>query len=813
MMSGSKDHRQHDKLDEIKNSTDEGIQSDINAPELMNKFELSCKHCNDRNNACQHLKEGIKTVGGNSEEETQGHAPGSKSLNFHILECQNLIQFESNLPNQSSNHVLPESITKLNQEQHVWQSQESVNELSMPFNTSSYLACSLEQQNSNRDGVVKQDIALFQEQIEKEQGDKRNNADSSKGLDRKKVGFKKLNDQIVQVDGLLYCSENVQNQEVQDGEMHRDTSTGLILHTNNEQNGLIIGFKSKNEHHRTAHTKASSTDTEDDDPKSQCHQQLTKETAQKYNHIDNHLDLSDDADYASDLPSGLEDLEVQTFQCSAHSKSSLEKYNVLSSTTSSSGENEIRGRKPNAPLRRCLFPHNRSTKEKSKVRRRKSKFSKSNAGSLVDNQPNDSKQSNLEQPSAIDLEGRLLPSPNSKPKVIMQCDLLEPKAINEKVQDGVQSKLLQDKLQQLEAEIDRFRAENNTLVKMKEEQELAMENLRKRMDLFEHKKTEEMARLEEYKKEEMKKLQKERRLSEKTTMAAKAMLDRREREEMELLKQQLGQLQEELRKNESGWATSHNHLQNQIQLLTKENNDLRGEVKAIEHQRQEAVRKAETAALISRIAETPAGGKAEVKLEAQKKEMREIQERVSVRLQTRSATPTERRRLFQNRSTPDLEMSIQRANSARQRGHDRKSPVPSLNLSVFPETNSTLHARGPQSSSNSGSSEDVLHMPAHSIEQMVEDVPSARTPRAAAKLPVTETSRTRSTAETVSRCREKPPIGRRSHSATPVGRRTPVDRKQLTFDLEQKSMRPHSALSRRESISSKSIITNEDVQE
>eukprot|EP00062_Callorhinchus_milii_P009795 gi/632953968/ref/XP_007892710.1/ PREDICTED: uncharacterized protein KIAA1211 homolog isoform X2 [Callorhinchus milii] len=438
----------------------------------------------------------------------------------------------------------------------------------------------------------------------------------------------------------------------------------------------------------------------------------------------------------------------------------------------------------------------------------------------------------------------------------MQCDLLEPKAINEKVQDGVQSKLLQDKLQQLEAEIDRFRAENNTLVKMKEEQELAMENLRKRMDLFEHKKTEEMARLEEYKKEEMKKLQKERRLSEKTTMAAKAMLDRREREEMELLKQQLGQLQEELRKNESGWATSHNHLQNQIQLLTKENNDLRGEVKAIEHQRQEAVRKAETAALISRIAETPvsdailkgtlqpvsrsarsrsstpcgrkmtfdgrqtpvdpelkAGGKAEVKLEAQKKEMREIQERVSVRLQTRSATPTERRRLFQNRSTPDLEMSIQRANSARQRGHDRKSPVPSLNLSVFPETNSTLHARGPQSSSNSGSSEDVLHMPAHSIEQMVEDVPSARTPRAAAKLPVTETSRTRSTAETVSRCREKPPIGRRSHSATPVGRRTPVDRKQLTFDLEQKSMRPHSALSRRESISSKSIITNEDVQE
>lgn len=51
---------------------------------------------------------------------------------------------------------------------------------------------------------------------------------------------------------------------------------------------------------------------------------------------------------------------------------------------------------------------------------------------------------------------------------------------------------------------------------------------------FEKKKAEELARLEEYKKEEMRKLQKERKIFEKHAAAARAIPDKKEREEMQV---------------------------------------------------------------------------------------------------------------------------------------------------------------------------------------------------------------------------------------------------------------------------------------
>ncbi|XP_051867171.1 centromere protein J [Pristis pectinata] len=71
----------------------------------------------------------------------------------------------------------------------------------------------------------------------------------------------------------------------------------------------------------------------------------------------------------------------------------------------------------------------------------------------------------------------------------------------------------------------------------------------------------------------------------------------------------------------------------------------------------------------------------------------------------------------------------------------------------------------------------------------------------------------RSAAETPSRLQERPPSGRRSRSATPSGRKTPLDGKQIGFDLEQKVSRPSSVLSRRESTCFKSNVRQDDVRE
>lgn len=115
----------------------------------------------------------------------------------------------------------------------------------------------------------------------------------------------------------------------------------------------------------------------------------------------------------------------------------------------------------------------------------------------------------------------------------------------------------------------------------------------------------ELAKLEEYKKEENRRLQKERRTFERHASAARAMPDKKEREEIQvsrrnvssklaashvnaeavcrprkLLKQQLSSLQEELKGKESRWASAHNRQRQQIDSLRQENASLRDEVPA-----------------------------------------------------------------------------------------------------------------------------------------------------------------------------------------------------------------------------------------
>lgn len=57
---------------------------------------------------------------------------------------------------------------------------------------------------------------------------------------------------------------------------------------------------------------------------------------------------------------------------------------------------------------------------------------------------------------------------------------------------------------------------------------------RKEVADFEQQKAKELSRIEEYKKEEMKKLQKERKVFEKYANAARAIPDKKEREEIQV---------------------------------------------------------------------------------------------------------------------------------------------------------------------------------------------------------------------------------------------------------------------------------------
>ncbi|XP_069825890.1 centromere protein J [Dendropsophus ebraccatus] len=205
---------------------------------------------------------------------------------------------------------------------------------------------------------------------------------------------------------------------------------------------------------------------------------------------------------------------------------------------------------------------------------------------------------------ASELMMRLFPAlkPKAKPEAL---SVTKPVASQEGPGDALRSQLLKEKLVELETEIERFKMENASLARLREDKEKTLETLRKEVSDFEQQKAKELARIEEYKKEEMKKLQKERKVFEKYASAARAIPDKKEREEIQTLKQQVKDLQEELKKKETKWSTTHVRLRNQIETLLKENGELREEIKFMEKVRVETWKKAEAVESRKKTSEPP----------------------------------------------------------------------------------------------------------------------------------------------------------------------------------------------------------------
>ncbi|XP_061484599.1 centromere protein J isoform X2 [Rhineura floridana] len=201
-------------------------------------------------------------------------------------------------------------------------------------------------------------------------------------------------------------------------------------------------------------------------------------------------------------------------------------------------------------------------------------------------------------PPTTDLMLKLFPSLRPKQKVEEQQrqDAKPSMSQEESGGDTARSQLLREKLVELEIEIERFREENASLTKLREERENTLEKLRKEVADFENQKTKELAQIEEFKKEETRKLQKERKVFEKYAQAARAIPDKKERDEIQALKQQMATLQEDLKRREAKWSTTHIRLRDQIEALTRENMQLREEIKIMERFRLDAWKRKEASA-------------------------------------------------------------------------------------------------------------------------------------------------------------------------------------------------------------------------
>ncbi|GAA6069593.1 centromere protein J isoform X1, partial [Tachysurus ichikawai] len=161
-------------------------------------------------------------------------------------------------------------------------------------------------------------------------------------------------------------------------------------------------------------------------------------------------------------------------------------------------------------------------------------------------------------------------------------------------QGAGRSALLRERLVELETEIERFKKENAALSRLKQENQEIRENLRKEKADFQQNMAEELDKWEAFKCEENRKLQREKKLFEKHAAAARARPDKRERDEIQSLKQQLNALQEDLRKREARWTGTHNRLRQQIDSLSAENATLRDQVRTLEKLRLSTWKNAES---------------------------------------------------------------------------------------------------------------------------------------------------------------------------------------------------------------------------
>ncbi|XP_076118995.1 uncharacterized protein cpap [Alosa pseudoharengus] len=181
------------------------------------------------------------------------------------------------------------------------------------------------------------------------------------------------------------------------------------------------------------------------------------------------------------------------------------------------------------------------------------------------------------------LVAKLFPAlqPKPRPTHVTQTST---QPIRNQESEGV-CEVMRERLVQLELEIERFRMETAELTRQKTSLATHQQELRKEKAEFEAKRSQTEAEWAEFKQAEMRKLQRDRKLFEKHSAAARSTHTSAQREEMQVLQQQLCDLREECVRKEQRWKSTHTRLQQQIHTLTTHNQELRLQIHTLENLR------------------------------------------------------------------------------------------------------------------------------------------------------------------------------------------------------------------------------------
>ncbi|NXB59500.1 CENPJ protein, partial [Struthidea cinerea] len=326
----------------------------------------------------------------------------------------------------------------------------------------------------------------------------------------------------------------------------------------------------------------------DDDPKSHHAQYPSQHVPQGVDHNDRHLDLSD-GDYASDEPNRTEKISLRKYSRSPPRKQDIQAISgqqdlscSTSSSDSSTGAVSLKGSKARSSFRQSHL---------TRLKRREHEPESKN-GSRASN------VKSLHLPSSR--EAHEIPA--FKIKESPKVEELQ-KQLFADTSDTCPEETQNILSRGLEADVYHRRTPSLTVVK--EEHEEAMHFCRTRIDQLETVRRQELTHPLEYSRYQAHPLQKEKIAQSKFKGAARVTGEPVKSEEMQILKQQIAGLQEEFKRTESYWHAAYSKLRDQVELLTRQNMELRDELRVSEHQRQKAEKNPKAVNFMDRKSETP----------------------------------------------------------------------------------------------------------------------------------------------------------------------------------------------------------------
>ncbi|XP_072188305.1 uncharacterized protein [Excalfactoria chinensis] len=368
------------------------------------------------------------------------------------------------------------------------------------------------------------------------------------------TSFKKVNDKIIKIT----CNSL---EAVEQG------SSSLVLQQECQKKGTAA---------LTWHVASSSHESgclssSDDDPKSHCSQYPSQHRPQGADHSDRHLDLSEN-DYVSDEPSETEPTSMKKNISLSSRKQDIQELSRQQSLSLSTSSSDSSTRTARLKGSMCSVFHLTKSKRGEDELESKARHVKS-----------------LDLPSSAVVLGIKGGPEVKQPQNKLPTNVLaETQSI---LSSGLESGV--------------YHGGSLSLTRAEEEQDKAMHFLRRQMDQLKAVRGQEMAHPLQYNRDQTDALQKEEVMHSKFKGTPRVTGGSVKSEEIQILKQQIAGLQEEFRRNESCWHAAYCKLRDQVEMLTRQNMELRVELRGSEYKRLKAERKRGTVNLTDGKFQTP----------------------------------------------------------------------------------------------------------------------------------------------------------------------------------------------------------------